>query len=762
MTQRVLARDIKLLPAIALGINTTIGAGILIMPGMVASQTGIAALLNALLCSIASITVALSLSELATGLPRAGGSYYYINRSLGPFWGCVAGITQGIGLMFAMAFCAVCFGFYLQYLWPQLSALPITIARILFLVVSHIGGSRSHPVRRTLLTVGLVALLIVPALQGFWSLQPSLEAGLGLEIFRDTSPWTHGQQGIAGAGIFFIAFLGFETIADVGEEVQTPQRTIPLSMLATIAVVSILYLPLLIICLEVLPLEAFFHSQAPLALLADQLWHWWGVFAVVVGAFFATATSTSALAVGANRLTFAMSRDGLLSPWLSQISPRFRTPIRSIGLMGAIVLTLIFVGDTTLLAAIASFAYLLTYSLVHLALIVLRFVQPSWYRPRFRCPGYPATPLLGLGLMLLMILNLPIRTFVLGIGIMAIAGLWYWKIARFRVVATGELDSFADSLTRSSPCYTVLLPVANPRTEATLVRLATAIALEHTQHQPDSQAQLIGMSAIETPPQAALEQQLLSQQRRIAGQQALLEQVRKHVEQARQAYHAKDDGSLANLQVQLINVASRSLVSAVSDLARQTDANLIFLGWPSGSSMPERLYNTPVGTLVQTAPCDVCVLKLTYDQFQRILVPVGFGPNTRLTVGIALAIAHSLGIPTEFISVMQPSHPLFGNADVLQDRWREMAMTWGIKSQPLHLLEPGPMVERLAAYSQPEDLVCIGSNRSVRFHRLLFGTIPEAIARETTSSVLLVRQQDPVQRWLKIWPFHSQSSTEAK
>lgn len=757
MTQRVLARDITLFQAIALGINTTIGAGILIMPGLVASQTGIAVLLNALLCFVVSVTVALSLSELATGLPRAGGSYYYINRSLGPFWGCVAGITQGISLMFAMAFCAVCFGFYLQYLWPQLAALPITIARILFLIITHVIGSRSHPVRRILLTIGLVALLIIPALQGFLSLQASPGAG-AIEIFRDASPWTHWRQGIAGAGIFFIAFLGFETIADVGEEVQTPQRTIPLSMLTTIAVVSILYLPLLIVCLGILPLDEFLRSRAPLSLLADQLWHQWGVLAVTVGVFFATATSTSALALSANRLTFAMSRDGLLSPWLSQISPRFRTPIRSIGLMGAIVLTLIFVQDVTLLAAIASFAYLLTYSLVHLALIVLRFVQPDWYRPRFRCPAYPVTPLLGLGLMLLMILNLPIRIFVLGGGIVAIAGIWYWKVARFRVVASGELDSFADSLNRSTPCYTVLLPVANPRTEATLVRLATAIAFSH-QDQPDSQAQLVGMTAIETPPQAALEQQLLSQQRRIESQQVLLEQVRKHVEQARQAYRAKDSNP-ANLQVQLINVASRSLAGAVLDLTRKTDANLIILGWPSTSSMPERLYDTAVGTLVRKAPCDVCVLKLTYDQFQRVLVPVGFGPNTRLTVGIALAIAQGLSVPIEFISVMQPSHPLFGNATTLQDRWQEMALTLGIKPQPLHLLEPGPVVERLAAYAQPEDLVCIGSNRSVRFQRLLFGTIPEAIARETTSSVLLVRQQDPVQRWLKIWPFWQQPSAD--
>lgn len=759
MTQRVLAKDITLFQAIALGINTTIGAGILIMPGLVASQTGIAVLLNALLCFVVSVTVALSLSELATGLPRAGGSYYYINRSLGPFWGCVAGITQGISLMFAMAFCAVCFGFYLQYLWPQLAALPITIARILFLVITHVIGSRSHPLRRILLTIGLVSLLVVPALQGFLSLQASLEAGSSLDVFRDASPWTHWRQGIAGAGIFFIAFLGFETIADVGEEVQTPQRTIPLSMLTTIAVVSILYLPLLIVCLEILPLDEFLKSQAPLSLLADQLWQRWGVLVVTVGVFFATATSTSALALSANRLTFAMSRDGLLSPWLSQISPRFRTPIRSIGLMGAIVLTLIFVQDVTLLAAIASFAYLLTYSLVHLALIVLRFVQPDWYQPRFRCPGYPATPLLGLGLMLLMILNLPIRIFVFGTGIVAIAGIWYWKVARFRVVASGELDSFADSL-NPAPCYTVLLPVANPRTEATLVRLATAIAFSH-QDQPDSQAQLVGMTAIETPPQAALEQQLLSQQRRIESQQALLEQVRKHVEQARQAYRAKDSNP-ANLQVQLINVASRSLAGAVLDLTRQTDANLIILGWPSISSMPERLYGTAIGTLVQKAPCDVCVLKLTYDQFQRVLVPVGFGPNTRLTVGIALAIAQGLGVPIEFISVTQPAHPLFGNANTLQDRWQEMALTLGIKPQPLHLLEPGPVVERLAAYAEPEDLVCIGSNRSVRFQRLLFGTIPEAIARETTSSVLLVRQQDPVQRWLKIWPFHSQRSADEK
>ncbi len=767
MTQRVLARGISLLQAIALGINTTIGAGIFVMPGLVAAQTGTVILVNTVLCALVAVTVALSLSELATGLPRAGGSYYYINRSLGPFWGCVAGITQAISLMFAMAFCSVCFGGYLHYVWPQLTPLPITIARILLLVVSQIGGSRSTSLRRFLLSIGLVTVVAAPALQGILTpgIAPDLRATLaGLPpAFSPGQLWHHG---IAGAGVFFIAFLGFEAIADVAEEVQAPQRNIPLSMLATIGLVSGLYFLVLVACLKTLPLEDFLYSRVPLALIAEQLWQQWGVIAVTVGAFFATATSASTLAVSANRLTFAMSRDGLLNAWFSQISPRFRTPVRSIVLMGAVVLTLISVDDITLLAAIAAFAYLLTYSLVHLALIVLRIVQPDWYRPRFRCPGYPVTPLLGLGLTLLLLLSLPGRIFLLGLVIVAIASVWYWKVARYQVVSTGELDSVADSLSRANACYTVLLPVANPRTEATLVQLATAIALDRQYQgnpqdsftssqarQKDNPAQLVAMSVLETPPQAALEQQLLFQQRRIASQQALLEQVRKHVEQTSRTYSAQmpNPGNPAtDLQVQLINVAGRSLVGAVLDVAQQTSANLIVLGWPRSSAMPERLYDTAVGSLVQKAPCDVCVLKLTYDQFHRVLVPVGFGPNTRLTVGISLAIARGLDIPIEFVTIMQPSGSLFSNPQALQERWQELAITLGVESQPLHLLEPGPVVDRLAAYSQSEDLLCIGSNRSVRFQQLLFGTIPEAIVRETTCSVLLVRQQASVQRWLKL------------
>lgn len=749
MTRQVLARDITLPQALALGINTTIGAGILVMPGLVAAQTGAVILFNAVLCSVVAITVALSLSELATGLPRVGGSYYYINRSLGPFWGCVAGITQGISLMFAMAFCAVCFGGYLEYLWPQLSALPITIARILLLVVSHIGGSRSNSLRRSLLTIGLVALLAIPGLQGVLSPR-EVTVGASLSgLLPALSPGQVWDHGIAGAGVFFIAFLGFEAIADVGEEVQAPQRNLPVSMLTTIGLVSALYLFVLAACLRTLPLQDFLHSRVPLALLANQLWHQWGVVGITVGAFFATATSATTLALSANRLTYAMSRDGLLSPWLSQISPRFRTPIRSIVLMGAVVLTLLSVHDVTLLAAIATFAYLLTYGLVHTSLMVLRFVAPAWYQPRFRCPGYPVTPLLGLGLIILMLLSLPGRIFFLGVAIAAIASIWYWKVARFQTVSTGELDSVADSLSRANACYTVLLPVANPRTEATLVRLATAIAVDRQQqlnaHDPKATpAQLVGMSLIETPPQAALEQQLL--QRRLESQQALLQQVRKHVETSQLEGATLDSGKGNHLQVQLIYVAGRSLVGAVLDVAQQTSTNLIVLGWPRSSSMPERLYDTAVGALIQKAPCDVCVLKLTYDQFHRVLMPVGFGPNTRLTLGIGLAIARNLHLPVEFVSV-RPAGSL-GHPQALQERWQEVAVTLGVES-PLHLLEPGPVVDRLTAYSQPEDLLCIGSNRNVRFQQLLFGTIPEAIVRETTCSVLLVRQQDPVQRWLK-------------
>ena len=113
MAEQELARDLGFLEADTIGLGTMIGAGIFVLPSTAAEQAGPASMISFFAGGIISLLAALSLSELATGMPKAGRSYYYVNRALGPFWGSIVGWGMWAGLTFASAFYMIGFGQYL-------------------------------------------------------------------------------------------------------------------------------------------------------------------------------------------------------------------------------------------------------------------------------------------------------------------------------------------------------------------------------------------------------------------------------------------------------------------------------------------------------------------------------------------------------------------------------------------------------------------------------------------------------------------------
>ncbi|MFO8098149.1 MAG: amino acid permease, partial [Salinibacter sp.] len=116
--EQELARDLGFLEAYTIGVGTMIGAGIFVLPGIVANNAGPAGMISFLIGGAVSLLTALSLSELATGMPKAGGSYYYVNTALGSFFGSIVGWSMWAGLMFATAFYMLGFGQYLTYFFP--------------------------------------------------------------------------------------------------------------------------------------------------------------------------------------------------------------------------------------------------------------------------------------------------------------------------------------------------------------------------------------------------------------------------------------------------------------------------------------------------------------------------------------------------------------------------------------------------------------------------------------------------------------------
>ncbi|MFW6265568.1 MAG: APC family permease, partial [Halanaeroarchaeum sp.] len=367
-----LERNIGFLEAMTLGGGTMIGAGIFILPGIAAEGAGPASSVSFLIGGFVALLAALSLSELATGMPVAGGSYHYVNRALGRFFGSIVGWGMWTGLMFASAFYMIGFGQYLVGPIPFLDgrALVVVVGLVglsLIVGVNYYGTEESSQLQNVMIGTE-TAIVLVYVLVGLFYVDST-----NLEPFAPTGP----SGIIATTGIVFVSFLGFEIIATVAGEVKEPSRNIPKSMLLSVVLVTILYALVMIVSTGVIPYEMLGDSLVPVSDVAVVFLGTVGVVAIVAAAAIAAISSSNSSILAAARINFAMGRDDLMSDRLNVTHDRFGTPHRAIVATGVLTGLLVTVGlvvesIVALLAEVASFSFLVSYSLVHVSLVVFR------------------------------------------------------------------------------------------------------------------------------------------------------------------------------------------------------------------------------------------------------------------------------------------------------------------------------------------------------------------------------------------------------
>ncbi|MEF8843770.1 MAG: universal stress protein [Haloarculaceae archaeon] len=233
MSDEELAKDLGLVSAMTIGIGTMIGAGIFVLPGVAANAAGPVVVVSFVVGGLIAMVNALSVSELGTAMPKAGGGYYYINRSLGPLFGSIAGMGDWMGLAFASAFYCIGFGQYLAVFVPlpevaflnpiQMGAL---LAGIVFVGVNFIGAKETGGVQTVIVFV-LLSILTAFAVAGFLSFDYATLAGEdGLAPF--------GTEAILPAtALVFVSFLGYAKIATVAEELKNPGRNLPIAIIGS-------------------------------------------------------------------------------------------------------------------------------------------------------------------------------------------------------------------------------------------------------------------------------------------------------------------------------------------------------------------------------------------------------------------------------------------------------------------------------------------------------------------------------------------------
>ena len=428
-----LERTLGLLPALAIGTGTMVGAGIFVFPGLAAGQAGPAAMLSFAIGAVIALLVALPTSELATAMPESGGGYFFVSRALGTLFGCMVGIGQWLGLVFASAFYLMGFGHYLSDLVQELGIdLPLSVMglalgmAILLTGVSITGTENTGDLQNWI--VG--SLLVI--LGGF------LGHG-GLEVVgvfgQQQTPEAFLPYGtmpvFTTAALVFTSYLGFVQIATVAGEIKNPARNLPRSMIGSVLLVGTLYVLTIFIGTSLLGSEQLSElGETAVVNVGRSIAGTFGAAALLGGGLLATLSSANASILSASRSIYALSRDDLVPPQVERINKRYRTPHVALLLAGGPIVGLILFGRVEVLAEVASLLHLFMYGLICVALLVLRRSPPDGYQPTFRCPGYPVVPILGAGASFGLVAFMNPLSIGIGGGILLATAGWYLYYAR--------------------------------------------------------------------------------------------------------------------------------------------------------------------------------------------------------------------------------------------------------------------------------------------------------------------------------------------
>jgi len=729
VTEVRLAREMRLLDVTMIGVGAMIGAGIFVLTGIAAGVAGPALVVVFLLNGLVAFLTAAAYAELGSAVHGAGGGYLWIKASLPDPSGFLAGwmdwfahavacslYALGFGAYFTEMLHLVGFADFATPLFPQQVWLAV-LACALFAFINYRGASEAGKAGNVI-TISKVVIIGVFIAAGLWALvqRPGWQGSFDPFFAK-------GWGGIfAAMGLTFIAFEGYEIIAQTSEEVEDPKTNIPRAVFLSLVIVIPIYLLVAFVAIgAVVPpagvaITDYLAQGGETALVgaADQFFVG-GAILILVGGLLSTVSALNATIYSSSRVAFAMARDASLPQIIARVHPTRGTPHYAI-----LFSTLLIIGMAVALpiedvAAAASVMFLLLFGGVNIALIRLRTLRPDIDRG-YKVPFVPFTPLLAVTAMLFiaifMFVGYPLAWLAAGGWI--VAGLAFYRAySRSREAAYTEHVGWMQRLERKE--YRVLVAIASPRMLESLMSVAVAIAAKHA-------GEIRVVSVVEVPEGESL----FSGRRRTRELEPLLERCVQFAEE-RQT-HATS----------LVKIGRRTSASIVQT-AREESCNLLVLGPPRGTTFVERLVSSIGDRVLKTAPCQVAVVygSLTRRPLTGVVVPVTTGVNSRLAAELAPAMSEWAGVPTRFVTVVPDD--LDEAAANKAVEIAEATVSASALPGKVHVLR-GPDAGRgLLDEVRPDELVLVGAPSTGPISPLLGETVPGLLAARTEGPVVIVR-----------------------
>lgn len=742
-----LARDLTLFQVTMMGMGMMIGAGVFLGVGNAIREVGPGGVvLTFALNGVIGLFTAMAYAELSSAIPRAGGAYNFARIGFGRGTSFVAGWMEWFASSVAGSMYALTLAIYtLRYLeqlgllgWAgdhiQLATKAVAvIAALFFLYINYRGVSTTGKIG-AFFTLGQMAFLALIGLVGILVVtrEPSR-----LHNFEPFLPFGWSRL-LVTMGFTYVAFEGFEVIAQAGDETIDPKRNLPKAMLYSVYIATITYV--------VVAFATVVSVKAGSPGVTGPPWRWIGQFReqgfgeavsrlmpmgnllLTLAVIFAATSALNATTYSAARVSFALGRDRLLPPLLASISGKRKTPFVALALSGGITIAVAAFLPTLDVASSASMMFLLLFFLVNVCVIKIRRDMGDELKYGFLTPFFPFIPLAAILCQAVLAGWLVHMSLIAWIAapawILAGVGL-YQFYGKSRAVPTEyEILVLEEEKAPELRQHRVMVAVANPE---------NAIALANSAYKlcGAKEACVELLHVVPIPYQVPLAD---AAEYMLEGRESIVE-----------AMLYLEGRFPVGTSVRYCRNVARGIVSAV----REKGVDTLIMGWHG--TPRARLFDlgSTVDPIVERSPSNVVILKDCGGTrtFKRVLVPVAGGPNGAFALEVASVFVDKEGEVVAFTVGTQTRQ--FNVGEFVKKHQHRLQLPGGRVHAKTAISSSA--VEAILQEAEDYDLVVLGCTHKPRLHQMATGSIPIRVARGCQKPLIMAKAAGGIRLWSRRW-----------